>query len=527
MDYTEAFQMTTRRVSKVYATLADWRKFQFRLFGEGIIVGIISGLVIVTFRYALEQAEALRVLIYSHLINYNWALIFVWFLILLVIAYILNRIVELEPMSAGSGIPQVKGTILGMMKMHWSRILASKLIGGTLAIGAGLSLGREGPSIQMGAVIGQGLSRLLGRTRMEERYLITSGASAGLAAAFNAPLAGVIFSLEELHKSFSSAVLMPTIAAALTADVISQYFFGANPIFQFIGLPVLPSRHYWLVILLGIITGLSATAFNKGIIKALDWFETQRRFTGMGKMALPLLVAGILGFLLPETLGGGNELVNNLAAAPMSLKLLCVLLSAKFLFTMFSYGSGVPGGIFLPLLVIGALTGGIFGDVVIQSGLLEPYYRTNLIIFSMAAYFSAVVKSPVTGSILIMEMTASFNHMLPLIIVSITAYLMADLTKTKPIYEELLDRSLRKAGKAPVLCTDKNRMVIELPVGSGSKLEGKFIKDITWPKDCLLVSIRRGDQELVPKGNARMITGDYLFILTDAQHAEHLRRLAE
>ncbi len=519
--------MATRKISKVYAALADWRKFQFRLFGEGIIVGIISGLIIVAFRYALEQAESLRVLVYSHLAAYNRPLIFVWFFVLFGIAYVLNRIVELEPMSAGSGIPQVKGTILGVMKMHWGRILAGKLVGGTLAIGAGLSLGREGPSVQMGAVVGQGLSRLLGRTRMEERYLITSGASAGLAAAFNAPLAGVIFSLEELHKNFSSAVLMPTIAAALTADVISQYFFGANPIFQFIGLPVLPSRHYGLVILLGIITGLSATAFNRGIIKALDWYENQRWLTGMGKIVLPLLAAGILGFLLPEILGGGNELVNKLAAAPMSLSFLCVLLLAKFLFTMFSYGSGVPGGIFLPLLVIGALTGGIFSDIVIRTGLIEPFFRTNLIIFSMAAYFSAVVKSPVTGSILIMEMTASFNHMLPLIIVSIVAYLMADLAKTKPIYEELLDRSLCKAGNFPALCTDKNRMVIELSVGSGSKLEGKLIKDISWPTDCLLVSIRRGEQEIVPTGSVRMITGDYLYLLTDLQHAERLRKLAE
>lgn len=519
--------MRIQRVSKVYASLANWRNFQFKLFGEGIIVGAFSGLFIVAFRFALETAEAYRAMIYSHMVNFNWLLIIAWFLFLLITAYVLNRIVIIEPMSAGSGIPQVKGTILGMMKMRWGRILTGKLIGGTLAIGAGLSLGREGPSVQMGAVIGQGLSRLLGRTRMEERYLITSGASAGLAAAFNAPLAGVIFSLEELHKTFSSAVLMPTIAAALTADIISQYFFGANPVFQFIGLPVLPLRHLGLVILLGLTTGASAIAFNRGIIKSLDFYENQRWLTGMAKMAFPLMLAGILGFLLPEILGGGSELVNTLAAAPLSLIFLFVLLLSKLLFTLLSYGSGVPGGIFLPLLVIGALTGGIFGDLVIQTGLIEPLYRTNFIILSMAAYFAAVVKAPVTGSILIMEMTASFSHMLPLIIVSITAYLMADLAKTKPIYEELLERSLRKQAKSTAPLADKNRMVLEISVGSGSPLEGKLIKDIAWPADCLLVSIRRGERELVPKGTARMITGDFLFVLTNVEQADCLRKLAE
>ena len=250
--------MKIRKVSKVYTALANWRKFQFRLFGEGIIVGACAGLVIVAFRYALELAESLRAAAYSRLSAGDWLPVGFWFLVLFFIAYILHRIVAIEPMSAGSGIPQVKGTILGVMRMHWLKILVGKFIGGVLAIGAGLSLGREGPSVQLGAVIGQGFSRLSGRTRMEERYLITSGASAGLAAAFNAPLAGVIFSLEELHKNFSPAVLLPSIAAALTADVISQFFFGPSPVFQFVGLPILPTRYYLLVILLGLIVGAAA-----------------------------------------------------------------------------------------------------------------------------------------------------------------------------------------------------------------------------------------------------------------------------
>lgn len=519
--------MKIRKVSKVYTALANWRKFQFRLFGEGIIVGACAGLVIVAFRYALELTESLRAAVYKQWLAGNQPIIVFWFFLLLCIAFILHRIVVIEPLSAGSGIPQVKGAILGVMKMHWLKILLGKFFGGVLAIGAGLSLGREGPSVQLGAVIGQGLSRMAKRTRMEERYLITSGASAGLSAAFNAPLAGVIFSLEELHKNFSPAVLLPSIAAALTADVISQFFFGPNPVFQFIGLPVLPSRYYLLVILLGALAGAAAVPFNRGLILALDCYERQTLFTGFRKAALPLLAAGLIGFWLPDILGGGNELVNKLAVAPMSLSVMFLLLLAKFLFTLLSYGSGVPGGIFLPMLVIGALTGGICSDLFIQQGLLEGVYRTNIIVLAMAAYFSAVVKSPVTGSILIMEMTGSFNHMLPLIIASITAYLVADLAKTGPIYEVLLDRSLRKQGKGAAVIAEETRQVIELPVGMGSRLDGRLVKDIEWPANCLLVSIRRGEHDLVPKGDARMIVGDFLFVLTPLEHAETLRRLAE
>jgi len=439
----------------------------------------------------------------------------------------LNGIVKAEPMASGSGIPQVKGIILRLMKMNWLKVLIYKFIGGIIAIGAGLSLGREGPSIQLGATIGQGLSRILGRARMEERYLLTSGASAGLAAAFNAPLAGVIFSLEELHKNFSPAVLMSAVAAALTAAVVSEHFFGLNPIFNFIGLPIFPVRYFGFVILLGIVIGLLGIIFNRVLIKTLDIYEQQRVFLGMGKIALPLVVAGILGFLLPEVLGGGNNLVDALASRSFSFNILWLLFIAKFLFTMLSYGSGVPGGIFLPLLVIGALAGSIFSHILIGVGQLDPLYGTNIIVLSMAAYFSAIVKAPITGSILIMEMTGSFNHMLSLIVVSMTAYLIADIAKSKPIYEELLERSLMRKGKISVDSTSKKRMIIELAICIGSKLDGKQIKNIDWPLHCLLVSIRRGDTELVPKGDTRIIAGDYLYVLANADQAEQIRELAE
>ncbi len=519
--------MHTPRVSKVYYSLTHWHDFRLKLFGEGILIGLLVGLVVVAFRYLLEQAEMLRYVVYRYLEAGHWTLTILWFFGLFVIAYILNLIVKVEPMAAGSGIPQVKGTILGSMKMNWLKVLINKFIGGVLAIGAGLSLGREGPSIQLGAVIGQGLSRKLGRSRMEERYLLTSGASAGLAAAFNAPLAGVIFSLEELHKNFSPTVLMSAVAAALTAVVVSRHFFGFNPIFDFVGLPIFPVRYYGIIILLGIFIGFLGIAFNRVLIKTLNLYEQQGLLSGMGKIALPLVVAGIIGFFLPEVLGGGNNLVDLLASQPFSLKILFILLITKFLFTMFSYGSGVPGGIFLPMLVIGALAGSVFSHILIALGQLDPYYSTNIIVLSMAAYFSAVVKAPITGSILIMEMTGSFSHMLSLIVVSMIAYLIADIAKIKPIYEELLDRSLSKQGKISGNITPKKRMILEVAICIGSKLNGKQIKNIDWPVHCLLVSIKRGDIELVPKGDTRIITGDYLYVLTNADQADRIRELAE
>ena len=210
------------QVINTYRALNNWRSFRLKLFIEGIIIGILSGLIISFFRWSLHLVETNREHIYTFLKNTDWYWTAFWFIALAVIAFTLDRLTKYEPLAAGSGIPQVKGAILGFIKMRWLRILWVKLLAGIIGIGAGLSLGREGPSIQLGAVTAQGLSRLLKRTRLEERYLLTSGASAGLAAAFNAPLAGVIFALEELHRNFSVVVLLPAMAAAMTATVISR-----------------------------------------------------------------------------------------------------------------------------------------------------------------------------------------------------------------------------------------------------------------------------------------------------------------
>ena len=156
------------QVINTYRALNNWRSFRLKLFIEGIIIGILSGLIISFFRWSLHLVETNREHIYTFLKNTDWYWTAFWFIALAVIAFTLDRLTKYEPLAAGSGIPQVKGAILGFIKMRWLRILWVKLLAGIIGIGAGLSLGREGPSIQLGAVTAQGLSRLLKRTRLEE-----------------------------------------------------------------------------------------------------------------------------------------------------------------------------------------------------------------------------------------------------------------------------------------------------------------------------------------------------------------------
>ncbi len=345
--------MEIKRKTSVYHDLFHWKDFRLKIFIEGILIGLLSGILIVLFRAALELMDNLRGKLYLILKANGILPIIVWFIVLILIGIIVGLIIKKEPMARGSGIPEVEGILAGHLTMNWFTVIISKFVGGVLAIGAGLSLGREGPSIQLGAAVGQGFSKLLGRFRIEEKYLMTSGASAGLAAAFNAPLAGVIFALEEVHKTFSPAVLMSAVAASLTSDLVTQWAFGAKPVFDFSSLPILPFSYYGYLIGLGIITGVFGALFNKTLIKTLNRYDGITFIPKNLIPVIPLLIGGGLGFFLPQVLGGGNDLINSLGQIHFSILMLVILLVVKFIFTMISYGSGVPGGFSCHYLLLG------------------------------------------------------------------------------------------------------------------------------------------------------------------------------
>ena len=439
-----------KKTDNLLELLVDKRRLSLRLLLEGLAVGLGAGISISVFRYLLAGSEILRPVIYHNireaLADGQWQWLALYILSFIIIAYLLKLIVAREPMCTGSGIPQIKGILQGDMSMRWFSVLWSKIIGGVLAIGAGMSLGREGPSVQIGACVGQGLSQTSRRTRFESRILMTAGAGAGLAAAFNAPLAGVIFGLEEMQKTISPALLLTGITASITAATVTEVVFGMSPVFSMGYLLPLPLNLFDVLVAAGIVIGLLGRLFNIALAYSLNTYS-RLGLSGMKKPLVPLALAGILGFVLPEILGGGNLLVDSLVVTDYTIGFLCLLFVGKFLFTMICFGSGVPGGIFLPMLVLGAAGGAVLAKLLVLAGLLPAMYYADIIVFGMAAYFSSVVKSPVTGSILILEMTGSFQHMLALLVVSLTAYVISDLTGGRPVYDELLDRALGKSKK--------------------------------------------------------------------------------
>lgn len=301
-------------------------------------------------------------------------------------------------------------------------------------------------------------------------------------------------------------------ASSLAADFVCKQFLGLEPAMSFKNVAVFPLKYYWFLLIMGVFVGISGMIFNKGVLKSQDIYGKLKKVPVEIKVAIPFLCAAVVGIISPILLGGGHELIMSLVNEGFTLKILIIFLLIKFIFTFVSFGSGAPGGIFFPLLVLGALVGNIFGVIVCNAFGLQSEYIVNFIILAMAGHFAAVVKAPITGIILITEMTGSFEHMLALAFVVIVSYLTADILKVEAIYESFLERVLKNNKREAVLQRG-NKTLIEVAVFMGSIIEGKCLKDVDWSEDCLLVAIKRGDKEIIPKGNTKIESGDFLVVL--------------
>ena len=426
------------------------RRIPVMLITEGLCVGLIGGFIVLLYRVALTFAGNWLIKILSY-VKGNPFRCAVWFLILMALAWIVGRLVKWEPMISGSGIPQVEGEVSGRLSQNWKRVLPAKFAGGFLCMLGGLSLGREGPSIQLGAMAGQGISRALGRGKREEKFLMTCGASAGLSAAFHAPLAGMMFAVEEIHKTFSIPILLPVMTASVTADYIASHILGLDPVFHFQITEYLPQNYYWLLILLGILVGVSGVFYNWGMLKAQELYRKIPFLKETGRLLIAFLTAGVLGLVMPSVLGSGSGLIVSLTKGEMVLGMVVLTLVVKFLFSAVSFGSGAPGGIFFPLLILGALLGAVFAMTGAEFFGLDPVYINNFVLLGMTGFFTAIVRAPLTGIILLFEMSGSISQMLSLSIVSVTAYIVATLMRSEPIYDSLLKRIL----KADTIVHDK------------------------------------------------------------------------
>lgn len=488
-------------------------KFEDIVLIEGFIVGVVAGLIAVIYRLMLSKGEEIAYLAVDF-IKANYFNLVIWIVIVIILGFIISKLLTYEPYISGSGIPQVEAEMINKIDEKWYKVIIAKMIAGTLSIVGGLSLGREGPSIQLGAMAGKGIAKVFKRMKEEEKYLLTCGAAAGLSAAFNAPLAGVMFALEEIHKNFSPLALVSVMVASLTGDFISKNIFGMTPSLYFPLVESLPLKQYGYIIVLGIILGILGVIYNKATMLSLKLYDKIKY-----KIYIPLFVSIIFMIFYPQVLCGGHHIIEILREGNCLLSSLILLLIFKFIFSLISFGSGAPGGIFFPLLVLGSLVGSIYATIVIKYFGVLPMYFNNYIVLAMAGLFAGIVRAPITGIVLIAEMCGSLSQFLPIALCSLVGYVVANMLRSEPIYHSLLHRLVNN-GKHDVFYQDK--VLVNYALELGSSCLNKAIKDLSLPKDCVIVSINRGNDEIIPRGDTVLCLGDYLTVLIDQDNKDNL-----
>jgi chloride channel protein, CIC family len=411
-----------------------WQPRKGLAIAEASVIGLVAALSAVLLKFGSGALGTWRVHT-SHLFP-------AWIVLPLVGAgfgFVAGWLVErLAPEASGSGIPQVKASLANVpINLSW-RVACVKLLSAIIAIGSGLTLGRQGPTVQVGAGLAAGMSRLVPTSPDHRRQMIAAGAGAGLAAAFNAPIAGVLFIIEELLQDLSGLTLGTAIIASFIGGVVSRLLGGGSLL---LNLPETKLSTSFLIteipfyLLLGICAGLFAALFNLGLIYSIKLYRRLHVRLSI-RVALAGLTSGIIVALLPESYRDNTGLREFVIAGSDNASLAAIAFIAQFFLTLVAFGSGAPGGLFAPSLILGSCLGHIIG--IFQESLMHAGSPTTYALAGMGAFFSGVSKVPITAIVIVFEMTTDFNLVLPLMIGSVTSYLVADKLVPGSLYDKLL-----------------------------------------------------------------------------------------
>lgn len=408
------------------------------LVSLSIVVGTFTGLVAASFRIFLHSAGGWRTYFISR--AHSWGLpgfLSVVLAIALVASLAAWLVSRFAPETSGSGIPYVERQLKVKLSGNPLSMIIVKFFGGLLAIGGGLVLGREGPTVQIGSGIGHLIGRAFQRNQNECRALLAAGAGAGLATAFNAPIAGAIFVLEELVGRFNIAVTATTLGASASAICVSRPFLGQSPDFH---VPALSFLDFWVFpasLTLGALMGLLGVAYNRSILAALNFSSRFTQVRGAFRAASIGAFIGIVGWFMPLLIGAGDPLTQAVLEGRILFGALAYGFVLHFFLGPVSYATRTPGGLFAPMLTVGAQAGTLF--FMLWAHFVPSLNATpqHFAIVGIAAFFASVVRAPLTGIILAVELTGGFSLFTPMLAATFAAVAIATLLKSPPIYEAL------------------------------------------------------------------------------------------
>lgn len=420
-----------------------------KIIWQSVLVGVLCGIIIAAFRLCIDNLFNCVTDFY-----YNSAYFYLLPLITMTGGLLSGILVFFfAPETKGSGIPFVKMSLQRSGRIIRVRTIFVKFFAGVCAIGSGLSLGREGPGVQLGAGAGSFAGNLFRLKNSNKDTLVAAGAGAAIAATFNAPIAGTLFVMEELLQKFSPSILFPCLAATVAASSITRCILGNEPVFgsEFVSLYI-NAETIISCIIVGLLAGVLGKAFSKTIFFFDNFYKKLYFIPNYLKPAIAGFVIGLTGLFLFYVLSGGNNVVEMLLDNKFPITMVLIIFIVKFIVTPLCFGSGAAGGIFLPMIMLGAFLGYIAGYGIDYVGFsVSP---SAIAYIGMAAFLSAVARTPITATVMVFEMTGGYESILPLMLTAAVSDFTAEKLGQKPIYSQLLLDNYKTMAQAH--CTEDN-----------------------------------------------------------------------
>lgn len=454
-----------------------------------VITGFFSAVIGTAFKLGAEGVIHLSGAIYDAVRQFP-----VWIPVLVIGAAILGLlasfVVSLAQSCKGGGIPSSVAAVRGITRFPWLPSVLVLPFSALLTFLGGLPLGTEGPCVQMGTAIGDGVIACSKKHKAWRRYVMTSGASAGFSIATASPVSAIVFSVEELHKKFSPLLLAGVSVAVMTAQITAELFallgIGSGKLFHFPELSTLSAELFFAPLAVGILCGLGSVVFTHVYYKVEKAVRTTLQKVSI-HMAFPILFAcaAIIGIFLPDTLGTGHGLVDKIFLSPSTWYLLILVFLIRAVTMMVANTAGTTGGVFLPTLAFGAILGALSAQGLITMGWLEPQHYGLMVILGISAFLGATSRIPLTACVFAMEALGGIHNALVIVIATTIAFLIAKLSGIEDFTDAVIEAKEHalKKGKEPTVAT------ISLTVNERSLVLGKEQRDILWPHGCVVVSV--------------------------------------
>ena len=479
--------------------------------GLSIVTGFLSAVIGTAFKLGAEGVIHLSATIYSA-VRQNWLWIPVLVISAAALGLLASFVVSRAQSCKGGGIPASAAAVRGIVSFNWLSSVLVLPFSALLTFFCGLPLGTEGPCVQMGTAIGDGVVQCFGSKKYQgwRRYIMTSGASAGFSIATASPISAIIFSIEELHKKFSPLLLTGVSISVMTAQITAQIFdlFGieSGKLFHLPEINTLSINLLFTPVLVGIICGLGSVLFTQCYHMIERIVRTVLRKLSI-KIMFPILFAcvSIVGVCLADTLGTGHALVDKLFQTHTVWYLLLLVFLIRAVFVMVSNTAGVTGGLFLPTLAFGAILGSLCAEGMIAVGLLEPHHYILMVVLGITAFLGATSQIPLTACVFAVETLCGINNVLTVIIATTVAFLIAKLSRIEDITDAVI-KAKEHSARGEI---EPTVIVDSFTVNERSFVAGKELRDILLPNSCVVVSIERAHES---HGSEKIHLGDVITV---------------